>query len=216
MSRPPQPPRESIPADELADYDRVVARHQRSRRDRPEELRDDEDAGPYFGALLSSPAFAATLADFGSLVRTRGEHDGSYSHADRELVDQVLCADWRTTCVQRTHIPDAVSTGVRIEVIEALRAGREEVLTEEERELVGYIRAVANGTVTDDRFARLEERYGTRGAVEYTVFIGFLMMTIRLHQAFGTPELPDGEIDAMLRGFRDGSRRLDDYRARIQ
>jgi hypothetical protein len=216
MTRPPQQPtRDAIPPDERDDYDRVVARHQRARSDRPEELRSESDAGPYFGSLLNSPPLAAALAHLGSLVRMRGENERTYSHADRELVDQVLCADWRTACVQRTHIPDALAVGVRIEAIDALRQGREEELTDDERELVAYIRDVVNGTVTDESYAAMERRFGTRGAAEYTIFIGFLQMTIRLHQAFGVPEPSDDAIDEMLRGFREGTRALDDYRARI-
>lgn len=216
MSRRPQPPRSEIAPEELELYDGIVARHHRSRRDRPEEIRHEHDAGDYFGTLLWSPTFADAIVKLGVIARTRGEHEGTYSHADRELVDQVLCADWQTTCVQRTHIPDAIAVGVRIEAIEALREGREEELTADERRLVDYVRAVATGTVTDEQYDALEARMGTRGAAEYTIFIGFLMMTIRLHQAFGAPELPDEEIEAMLRGFREGSRPLDDYRARIQ
>jgi hypothetical protein len=216
VSRRPQPPRDQIAPEELPAYDAMVARYQRARRDRPEEIRHEHDAGEYFGTLLWSPPFADAVSNLGAIARTRGEHEGTYSHADRELVDQVLCADWDTTCVQRTHIPDAVAVGVRVEAIEALRQGREEELTADERQLVDYIRAVAKGTVTDEQYEAIEQRFGQRGAAEYTIFIGFLMMTIRLHQAFGTPELPNEEIDAMLQGFRDGTRALDDYRARIQ
>jgi hypothetical protein len=216
MSRRPQPPRSEIDPAELADYDYVVERFQRARRDRPEEIRHEHDAGPYFGSLLWSPPFAAALNRLGAIARTRGESGQTYSHADRELVDQVLCADWQTTAVQRTHIPDAIAVGVRIEAIDALRSGREEELTDDERQLVAYVRAVESGTVTDELYAAVERRFGVRGAAEYTIFVGFLMMTIRLHQAFGAPELADDEIEAMLRGFREGSRPLDDYRARIQ
>ena len=117
--------------------------------------------------------------------------------------------------MQRTHIPDALAVGVRIEAIEALRSGREEELTDDERELAAYIRDVVKGTVSDESYAAMERRFGTRGAAEYTIFIGFLQMTIRLHQAFGVPELRDAEMDEMLRAFREGRRELDDYRARI-
>jgi hypothetical protein len=215
MTRTEQPPRDAIPPDERDEYDRVVARHQRARADRPHELKSETDAGPYFGSLLNSPPLAGALANLGALVRRLGEREGTYSHADRELVDQVLCADWKTGCVQRTHIPDALAVGVRIEAIEALRKGREDELTADERELAGYIRDVVNGTVTDESYAAMERRFGTRGAAEYTIFIGFLQMTIRLHQAFGVPEMSDEEMDEMLRAFREGTRELDDYRARI-
>jgi hypothetical protein len=59
----------------------------------------------------------AALNRLGAIARSRGESGQTSSRADRELVDQVLCADWQTTAVRRTHIPDAVAVGVRIEAM---------------------------------------------------------------------------------------------------
>jgi hypothetical protein len=217
MPRPPQQPeRAKIPPEELEAYDMVTQRFRAMRCDRPDEVTHDADAGPYFGALLNSPPLAATLARFGTLVRTAGERPGTYSHADREFVDQVFSADWRTGVIQRTHIPDGLAAGVRLEAIDALRAGREEDLTEDERHLAAYIRAVAGGKVTDEAYAAMVERLGRRGAVEYTIFIAFLQLTMRLHQAFGAPELSDDEVEAMLAEFRTGARELPDIAERLR
>jgi hypothetical protein len=170
---------------------------------------------PYHAALLNSPPLGAGLNAIGRLVRTAGERDDTFSHADRELVDQVLSADWRTNVVLGIHIPDAVAVGVRIEAIEALRDGREEELTDDERLLATYIRQVVTGTVQDETFAAIEQRLGTRGAVEYTVFVAFLMCTIRLFQAFGVPAPSDEEVAEMIRGFRDGTREVPDASVRF-
>jgi hypothetical protein len=170
---------------------------------------------PYHAALLNSPPFAAALNHMGRLVRTAGERPGSFSHADRELVDQVLSADWHTNVVQALHIPDAVAVGVRLEAIEALRAGREAELTDDERLLAGYIRAVVSGTVTDDAYAAIERRLGPRGAVEYTIFIAFLSATIRLFQAFGMDDPSQEEIDQLIADLRSGARAVPDPRARF-
>jgi hypothetical protein len=215
LSRAPQPKRSEIAQEELAAYDTVVERFKRLRRDRTDEIRWEGDAGEYFGTLLNSPPFAEAWNRIGTLVRTAGERSNTYSHADREFVDQVLCADWKTNVVQVTHLPDAVAVGVRLEAIEALRSGREKELIEDERFLASYIRQVASGQVTDESFAALERRIGRRGAVEYTCFIGFLMMTIRLHQAFGHPDPSDGEVDATLRALKEGARTVPDYRVRL-
>ena len=213
MTRPPrQPRRDEISPEELEAFDAVVRRRVGMGM-APGNA--EPDLGPYFGALLNSPPFAAMLARFGTLVRTRGERGDTYSHADRELVDQVLSAVWRTNVVQLLHVPDGLAAGVRLEAIDAIRAGRAEELTSDERQLVDYIRAVERGTVTDEAFAGLERRLGRRGAVEYTIFIAFLIMTIRLHQALGFPDPPDEAIDGLLDEFRTGARELPDFTARI-
>ena len=176
---------------------------------------EEVDLGPYFGSLANSPPFAAMLARFGTLVRTRGERSDTYSHADRELVDQVLCADWGTNVVQLLHVPDGLAAGVRLEAIEALRSGDESRLTDDERQLADYIRRVEGGTVTDEAWDALVGRMGVRGATEYTVFIAFLIMTIRLHQAFGFPDPSDETIDALVAEFRSGTRSLPNFKERI-
>lgn len=206
MPRPPQAPsRDQVAADELEDYDLVVGRNAEKFGGLP----------PYHSAILTSPPFGAALNRLGRLMRTAGDRPNTFSHADREFVDQVLSAEWKTNVVLGIHIPDALAVGVRQEAIEALREGREEDLNEDEQFLASYIRRVITGTVTDEAYARLEQRLGERGAAEYTIFVAFLQMTIRLFQAFGTPEPTDEEIDAMIAEFRAGEREIPDPRARI-
>jgi hypothetical protein len=215
-SRVDQPPRSEIPEAERADYDSVTERFTRLRADRPDEVLYDGHAGPYFGALLNSPPLARALTGLGTMVRTRSEMGSSYTHADRELVDQVLQFDWGWQGVQRTHLPDALAVGVRLEAIEALRDGRDEDLSASEREIVSYVRQVVSGTVSDDSFNAISERMGRRGAVEYTIFIAFLLMTLRLHQAFGAEDgLSADDVNRWISEFRSGTRPLPDARVRF-
>jgi len=207
MPRPPLPPdRDELPESDRPAYDQIVERN---------TLKFGGTLPPYHAALLNSPPFGAALNELGRLARRAGERAGSFSHAEREFVDQVLSLDWGTNVVQRLHLPDALAVGVRPEAIAALRGRREQELTADERELAGYIRAVANGTVTDAAYAAIEQRLGRRGAVEYTIFIAFLMMTIRLFQAFGLPDPSDEEIDALLHELRTGARELPDPSVRF-
>jgi alkylhydroperoxidase family enzyme len=202
MPRPPaSPARNEVPEAERAAYDMVVGRN---------AAKFEGSVPPYHAALLNSPPFGAALNQLGRLARTAGERPGTYSHADREFVDQVLSADWHTNVVQSLHVPDALAVGVRGEAIEALRRGEEERLTDDERQLAAYIRAVVNGSVTDEAYEAMERRLGRRGAVEYTIFIGFLNMTIRLFQAFGMPDPDDETIDRLLHDLRTGARELPD------
>lgn len=205
MNRPPpQPSRESFSAEDQEAYDSLIARF------RPQDQAADPSrhfqVGLYFGMLLNSPKTAALASRFGLFYRGVGDRPGSYSHADREYVDQVLSALWSTNVVQQVHIPDAVKQGVRLEAIEALRAGRDDLLTEDERLLATYIRQVVNGTVEPDIYARMEQRLGTRGLVEYTGFILWLQWTIRMMQAFDTGTISDQEVDSIIARLRSASR----------
>jgi alkylhydroperoxidase family enzyme len=169
---------------------------------------------PYLGALLKTPPLAATIATLGQRMRS-GQLRGTYSDADREFVDVVMSVDFGYNAILALHIPDALAVGVRIEAVDALRAGRDDLLDDRERALAAYIRQVVSGTVTDGSYADMIARLGERGALEYTVFIAFLVMTMRLWQALGVPEPTDEEVDELLRGFRSGEHPMADPAARI-
>jgi hypothetical protein len=222
MAKPPaQPRREAVPREEWDDYDAAIARTRRLRGAPEGPPEEHYDVGGYFGALVNSPPLCALAARFGTFVRTAGERDGTYSHREREFVDQVLCADWKTNVVQIVHIPDVVATGVRLEAINALRAGEEEKLTGEERLLAKYIRQVVSGTVDDETYDTVEQRLGTRGIVEYTAFICWLQWIIRMMQALDTASPPgynpsDEEIDQLIADLESGAREIPDYRVRLR
>jgi hypothetical protein len=205
---PLKPPREEIREEELASYDSVVERQARLWKDA------HTDSNEYFYALLNSPLVAAGIVDMGRIVR-EGQVRGSYTDAQRELVDMVFATDFGYNTILKLHLPDAVSVGVRVEAIDAIRSGDESALTAEEAQIAAYARMVAGGEVTDAAYAGMEELLGRRGAVDFTVFIGFLLCTLRLWQALGVPNVPDSEIDEMLRGYRDGTTELFDPAARI-
>jgi hypothetical protein len=208
VARIPPPDREALPAEELADHDRVMSRQARL------WAGAHTSSNEYFGALLNSPPLAAALVDLGRAAR-EGEKRGYYSDAERELVDMVFSVDFGYNAILHLHIPDAIACGVRLEAIDALRAGREEALTGSERQIVEYCRAVVAGGVTDALFAALVERLGERGALEFTVFCGFLMCTFRLWMALGVTDPSDAEVDALLQGYRDGTGLAVDPAARI-
>jgi hypothetical protein len=214
MSRPlPPPTRDQIAPEELDAYDKVIARFRK-----PGWVAADGEPRPdcHFGSLLHSPPFAALRQDISSMVRTAGERADTYSHADREFVDQVLAAELATNVVQLRHVADGLGVGVRLEAIDALRAGDDGPLSPDERLLATYIRQVVRGTVTDDTFELVRQRMGMRGLVEYTFFITVLQLTMRMYQAFGCPDPPDSEIDELIEGFRSGEAELPDWRSRIR
>jgi alkylhydroperoxidase family enzyme len=208
FARLPQPPdRDSVPEAERADYDLVAARIGR--------LYGEYDVpSAYFGALLNAPPLAAAVVRLGRMVR-EGQLRGAYTDAERELVDIVLGVDFGYNGIFTVHIPDAIAVGVRPEAIEAIRAGEEERLNEDERQIADYSRQVVSGTVSDESYAALCERMGDRGALEFTVFVGFLLMTFRLWQAVGVPDPSDEEMDALVRDLVSGNIETPDPEARI-
>jgi hypothetical protein len=205
---PPTPSRDEIDESERGEYDRVVARQAKL------WAGAHTDSNDYFGALLNSPIIAGGIVDMGRLVR-EGEVRGSYTNKQREIVDMAFAVDFGYDTILKLHLPDALSVGVRVEAVDALRAHRDELLDDEERLIVTYARQVVNGTVTDETFGAIEELLGRRGAVDFTVFIGFMLCTFRCWQALGVPDTPREEIDAMLQGYRDGTTELFDPAARI-
>jgi hypothetical protein len=202
---PPEPGQ--ISQEERADYEHVI-----ERTSRVHGL--DGVAGSYFGAVLNSPPLGAALVRLGTQVR-RGQLRGTYSDAERELMDIALAVDLGSRAILAVHIPDALAVGVRPEAIDALISGNEELLTDDERALVVAAREFVAGTVSDESFAALTTRFGDRGAVEFNVLLGFLLMTIRLWQALGVPEPTEEEIAELFEGLRSGAIPLPDPAARI-
>jgi hypothetical protein len=206
---PPQPPRSEIPPEELEDYDYVMNRLGRL----TEEYRT-LGPGDYHGALLNCPPVAAGLNRLGAVART-GSKRGSYTDAERELADVVLCKDFGYNGVLPIHLPDMFAVGVRPEAIDAIRKDHEEDLTEDERQLVGYIRAVSRGEVTDEWFAAMVERFGLRGAVDYTGFVCFLVCTMRMWSALGVRNPSDREVDELIEGLQGGRVKIPDPEAHL-
>ncbi len=212
MPRPPRLlDRGKIAPDDLDTYDRVVERPGANQE------AGDGELSCYWRTLLYWPEYAANRAELSSVVRTAGERPGGFSHAQRELVDQVLMPHMGSNAVAGLHLPDALAAGVRLDAIQALRQGRDEDLNDEEREIAGFVRAVADGRVTDELWSGMEARLGTRGTVQLTIFITVVQATIRQIQAFGCPDPSDAEFDAMLHAFSTGERRVPaDWRERIR
>jgi hypothetical protein len=164
--------------------------------------------------LLYSPLIAAHISDLGAIYRSRGEVPGSYQHADREWIDIVLGHE--LGCNMWGHVADGMSQGIPPEAVIAVLENRLDDLDDHLRFLASYIQSFARGKVTDDQWERLKALFGTRGAVEFTAFIGHLTMTIRLIQALiDNDGVPDAEIISRVREVITGSRDLPDPRARV-
>ena len=163
-------------------------------------------SGGYYGALLNAPGLCFHINAMGRIVRQVGNHPGSYSHADREWVDQVLSIDWEATPSSLHTSPTrwrsacALTRSSRFAKVARTSSPTDEQLTTE------YIRGVRDGTVTDDLHERMVARMGVRGTTEYAAFIMFLVLTIRLIEATtGATGPSDDEIRQLLQDYKDGT-----------
>ena len=210
---PAMPDRDSIPPEELAAYDSVVARQ--AAYDYTDFVKTflHEDVlrafpgtrmQPYFGAMLNSPLVAAGMSDLGAVYRTRGETPEGMSHADREWVDMVLCDEVECLWVLYVHAPDAVASGMRAEAILAIVQHHDEELTEDEKLKADFIRAVVRGTMTAELYRAVEDKVGVRAAVEIAAFAGHLLKTMRLMQAWGIQDITRAQLEEFVQAIADG------------
>ncbi|MDB5424007.1 MAG: hypothetical protein JWQ29_1423 [Phenylobacterium sp.] len=207
---PRQPPRSEVKPEDLDAWDTVVERA-RTHGKMPDA---DKNAG-YYGRMLLAPRLSNHMSEMGRIFRSLGDRGDSYTHADREFVDQVLAADFKTNVVAKMHINDAVSTGVRIEAIEALHYGREDELTDDEKQLADFIRKIIGGQMDGPTWEKMEQRMGERGTLEYAMFVLFLQATMRAISFVGNPNPPDAEIEQLIEDIKSGKHVVDDYRQRI-
>jgi hypothetical protein len=204
MPRPlPQPRRAELAPEDVELFDYAVSRQY------PDATPGDEpDLGLYHGTLLNSPAFARLFELGGETVRMRGEDPDSYSQRDRALVDHVLSAELETNAVLGHFITEGLSLGIDIPTQRAVREGRDEDLSADDRFLAEYARATVRGELSDEQWERMVGRIGPKGALEYTSFINYLLMTIRNIQATcgraGEPS--DEEIERLLSDYETGAR----------
>jgi hypothetical protein len=205
MPRPPFPDRSEFGPEEQEQYDLI---QQAIDKKAAGSLQGRGPAEAYWGRLAWWPEYGLNRLQVSTLIRTAGDRGNSYSHVDREWADQVLAVELKTNVVQMTHLPDALAVGVRLEGIEALRAGRDEDLSDNERLLAVFIRQILDGSVTDETWDAMEAYIGRRGAVEYMIFVTLLWLTFRQFNAFGLPDPSDAEIDQLIDDFKTGKREV--------
>ena len=204
--RPPAlPDRSSLPESERQAYDFMLTRIRGAEQARLATVAGEPYGAAYFRAIANTPVVGEALARLGQVAMELPGRDGTLSAADHEMIDAVLAFDSGYTFLLAGHGPLAVRAGVRVEALEALRDGRENDLTEDERQQVEFIRAVRDGRVTDEIWSRMVERLGTeRGAVEYAFFVCLVLLNHLFAAAMGVPGMTPRELDAMFESFRAG------------
>lgn len=87
--------------------------------------------------------------------------------------------------------------GLRDEAIALIKERREDlsVLTEEERDIVTYVRQlVRKNRVEEDIFNTLKDRYGLQWLIEMTTVVGYYEMLSGVVNAFDVPPPADGDV----------------------
>jgi hypothetical protein len=201
---PAKPSREDFSPEEQADWDAFYERYLRVAVEKKDHKYRHRIAGGFFG-LMCSPGLADALTYMGAKVMQHQGRADSFTPYDHELIDQVLSYDSGHWGLIANHAPWAVASGISIETIEALRDGREDELSESDRQVIAYIRGVRDGTVTDEMWEGMVERYGSeRGAVELAFLVLVLHCHVRLIQLFDEPQITPEEFEDELELLRRG------------
>lgn len=213
VRRPPGlPSREEIPESEHADYDFMLTRIRGATEGNIATVAGEPYAKRYFEAMTRSPCMAASISRTGTTSMNVPGSPGTLTAADHEMIDAVLCLDSGYTFLLAGHAALAIQAGVRIEALEALRDGREESLTADERQQVRFIRAVRDGQVTDDLWAEIVSRLGSeRGAVEYAFFVCLVLFHHLFASALGVPDMTKDELASLFRNLRRDDAALASY-----
>jgi hypothetical protein len=199
MPRPPSVPGTPSEPREVEAYGRTVARIESFSAVR----RWGSEPGsvhPYYGALLHNPELADHVSSIGTVIRASAEAGGD-SGLNLEVVetaDLVVAVALQWNRAFFSHVAAAIDAGVRPEAVRAIWSRNLGSLTEEERDLYHFILRVLNGEMDDVSFAGIEGRLGERGAIELTVFIGFLVLNFRAMQALGIPDREEIDVEELI------------------
>jgi hypothetical protein len=204
---PTLPDRTAFPQRERAHFDYMMERINAGFGPTVEQVDGEPYGVPHFRAMTVSPSLAVQLSKLGYAVMSRQDQPQSFTQAHHEMIDLVLPLDSGYWALLAGHTPAAIAGGIRIEAIRALRDRKEHLLTDDERQVVEFIRAVRDGTVTDAKWLGMKERIGSeRGVVEFVYLICLLIFHNKFCWAVGAPEMTRDAFDRMLTEFEDGTR----------
>ncbi len=196
--------RDEVAPDELADWDAFALRFEKVRRDKHMLEYRHRIAGGFFG-LMCSPGLAQALTMGGRPASAQQGKAGSFTASDHEFIDLVLSFDSGHWGLLANHVPFAVASGIPTSTVRALRDGREDELSAADRQVVEFIRATRDGTITTPMWKAMVERMGSeRGVVELMYFTLHLLVHVRLIQAFDEVQIPPDELEDLLCKLEQG------------
>jgi hypothetical protein len=203
---------ELIPAHEREAFEYMLTRIQGASEASIASVRGEPYGLAYFSAMAASPVLGQTLSELGTASMGVCGKPNTLSKADHEMIDAVLALDSGYTFLLAAHAPLAIHAGVRPEALVAIREGRENDLTDDERQQVEFIRAVPSGTMTDEIWESMAARLGSeRGVVEYAFFVCLVLFHHLFACALGVPDMSEEELDALFDTLSSNSIAYRDY-----
>jgi hypothetical protein len=202
--------RARVPADELEAYDRayelVLKYSDDNAVSRARPYVDGEPyAHPYRVAWTNAPALCSAFLDAAWTTSRRAGKPGWYAPADHEMVDLVLGFDSDYWVFHAGHTANAITSGIRIEAMRALRNGDEESLTAEELLVVTFIRAVRDGEMSDELWNQMLARIGTlEGTIALAYQVAILSSIQQMMSVFGVPAMRPEEWDRLIEAYENG------------
>jgi hypothetical protein len=201
--------RDTIPAEELEAFEKAVARIPKMPPGFENDVHQYREAHYWWTALSHKPLISLAYQTVLASSASNEGKPGAVTIHDHELVIMTLALDSGYYAYVVTHTATSLKKGMRIEAIEALRDHRDDLLTEKEYQLVEFIRATRDMTMTDDIWNKLKTRIGSeRGILEYVFTILNLDSLMRLGRAIGAPGMPRTAFDQMLSEYKSGARKI--------
>lgn len=143
-------------------------------------------------AAIHSPELAALWSEFGEFLRYRT----CLPPRLNELAILVTARRWTSQVEWWVHARACAAAGMPETVIEAIRAKRAPIFTEEaDLEVYEYARMLQHtGQVEQEAYNAVQRRWNTRGVVELTAVIGYYTMVSITLNAHRLP-LPEGIVE---------------------
>jgi hypothetical protein len=201
---PKLPERSTISKEELPAYDQIAARVQPG----------DES---HMVAFAVAPRTGAAISGLGGLGDTLTDYENLPGHMrayDHQIIDMTLPLDSGYYSLIKQHTPHALSAGIKMQTIEALRDHRDDLIHPDDRQGVKFVRAVRDGEMTDDIWEQMKTKIGERGVVEFVHFV----LLLEYHHKFGwavgaKDEMALADFNKMLDEFKTGARKVPPLKA---
>lgn len=142
-----------------------------------------EVRGPFI-ALIHNPELASKIQKLGEHLRWKGKLPPKL----KELAVLVTARRWTCQHEWVMHSKLALEGGLARETVDAIAAGREPKLSDEENAVYTFCRELhATGRAGDAAFAAIEKRYGLDGALELIALNGYYSMMAMVLNTAGLP-----------------------------
>ena len=152
-----------------------------------------EVRGPFI-ALLHNPELAARVQKLGEHLRWKGKLPPKL----KELAVLVTARRWTCQHEWVMHSKLALDNGLSKQTVDAIAAGREPALSDDEKAVYAFCREVhATGRAGDAAFAQIQRRFGLDGALELIALNGYYTMMAMVLNTAGLP-LP-GNVEPPLK-----------------